>query len=44
MAKKLGRRLILRSPVRRIVQNKKGVVVHSDRATVSATLAPEAST
>ncbi len=36
VAKGLGRRVILRSPVRRIVQTKRGVTVHSRRVTVKA--------
>jgi monoamine oxidase len=36
MAKKLGRRVVLRSPVRRIVQHGKKVILHSDRVTVTA--------
>lgn len=36
MAKLLGKRVIRRSPVRRIVQTARGVRVESDRATVSA--------
>ncbi len=36
MAKELGRRVILDSPVRRIEQDKTGVTVHSDHATVRA--------
>jgi monoamine oxidase len=36
MAQRLGKRVILRTPVRRIVQRGKRVVVHSDRATVTA--------
>ena len=31
LAKKLGKRVVLRTPVRRIVQNKHGVTVHSER-------------
>jgi monoamine oxidase len=36
MAKKLGRSIVLDSPVRRIVQDKHGVTVHSDRVDVRA--------
>ena len=36
MAKKLGHRIVLRSPVRRIVQHGKRVILHSDRVTVTA--------
>jgi monoamine oxidase len=36
IAAHLGDRVLLRSPVRRIVQQKSGVVVHSDRLTVTA--------
>ncbi len=36
LAKKLGRRIVLRSPVRRIEQDKGGVRVVSDRVTVDA--------
>ncbi len=36
LAKKLRRQLVLKSPVRRIVQDKHGVTVHSDRVNVKA--------
>ncbi len=36
MAKELGKRIVLDSPVRRIVQKKKGVTVYGKRATVKA--------
>ncbi len=36
IAKQLGRRVVLNSPVRRIVQTRGGVTVHSDRVTVKA--------
>ena len=36
LAKKLGRRVVLDSPVRRIVQGRDGVSVHSDRVQVKA--------
>jgi monoamine oxidase len=36
MAKQLGRRVVLRSPVRRMVQDKSGVRLESDRVTVRA--------
>jgi monoamine oxidase len=36
MARQLGRRVVLSSPVRRIVQGSDGVTVHSDRMTVKA--------
>ena len=36
IAHKLGKRLVLRSPVKRIVQDEHGVVVHSKRARVHA--------
>jgi monoamine oxidase len=36
MARKLGRSVVLDSPVRRIVQGRRGVTVHSDRAEVEA--------
>ena len=36
IAEKLGKRLVLRSPVKRIVQRRKEVVVHSRRANVHA--------
>jgi monoamine oxidase len=36
LAKKLGRRVVLDSPVRRIVQDRLGVTVHSDRLDVRA--------
>ena len=36
LAKKLGRALVLESPVRRIVQRRRGVSVHSDRLEVRA--------
>jgi monoamine oxidase len=36
VARKLGRRVVLRSPVRRIVQSRSGVRVESDRMTVRA--------
>jgi monoamine oxidase len=36
MARRLGRRVVLSSPVRRIAQTRTGVTVHSDRLTVKA--------
>jgi monoamine oxidase len=36
MARRLGRAVVLDSPVRRIVQGRRGVTVHSDRAEVEA--------
>ncbi len=36
MAQHLGRRVVLGSPVRRIVQGSRGVTVHSDRVTIKA--------
>lgn len=36
IARKLGRAVMLESPVRRIVQNKRDVTVHSDRVNVTA--------
>jgi len=36
IARKLGKAVVLESPVRRIVQSKRGVTVHSDRVNVSA--------
>ena len=36
IARKLGRSVVLESPVRRIVQERRGVTVHSDRMEVSA--------
>jgi monoamine oxidase len=36
LAKKLRRQIVLKSPVRRIVQDKRGVTVHSDKVNVKA--------